>query len=110
MKRILIFSVAYHPFVGGAEIAVKEITDRIPDIEFDMITLNLSGTEPREEKKGNVMIYRIGGPGRFHKLLFPFTAFFAARRLERANPYSATLAIGAATVGSKLIRSTADCS
>ena len=37
-KKALIFSLSYLPhLVGGAEIAVKEITDRISsnDIEFD---------------------------------------------------------------------------
>ena len=37
--RILIFSLAYYPQVGGAEVALKEITDRIPDIEFHLLTL-----------------------------------------------------------------------
>ena len=31
MKRILIFSTSYHPAMAGAEIAVKEITDRLSD-------------------------------------------------------------------------------
>jgi len=30
-KRILIFSIAYHPFIGGAEVAVKEITQRLQE-------------------------------------------------------------------------------
>ena len=29
MQRVLIFSLTYHPFVGGAEVAIKEITDRL---------------------------------------------------------------------------------
>ena len=33
MKRVLIFSLAYYPHVGGAEVAIKEITDRISDIQ-----------------------------------------------------------------------------
>ena len=38
-KRILIFSTAYYPFVAGAEVAVKEITDILSsDFEFDLIT------------------------------------------------------------------------
>ena len=90
MKRILIFSVAYYPtFIGGAEIAVKEITDRTHDLEFDMITLNLDGKQKLQERIGNVMIYRIGGPGRFSKLLFPFTAAQkAVRRNQRLRPVS----------------------
>src|SRR3989344_1140194 len=35
MKRILIFSLVYYPkFVGGAEVAIKEITDRISSDSF----------------------------------------------------------------------------
>jgi len=67
-KRILIFSLAYFPFIGGAEIAIKEITDRLdPDdseIEFDMITLRLSKKNPKFEKVGNVNVHRIGFTGK----------------------------------------------
>ncbi|MFA6050286.1 MAG: glycosyltransferase family 4 protein [Candidatus Paceibacterota bacterium] len=61
-KRILIFSLAYYPkFVGGAEVAIKEITDRCgDDFEFDMITLRLDKALPKVEKIGNVTVYRIG--------------------------------------------------
>lgn len=63
MKKILIFSLVYYPkFIGGAEVTIKEVTDRIPsnEIEFDMITLRLDKNLPRYEKIGNVNIYRIG--------------------------------------------------
>ena len=73
--KILIFSVAYHPFVGGAEIAVKEITDRIKDVEFHLITVNLDGKQKREEQIGNVHVYRVGSgvfaAGFLGKLLLP---------------------------------------
>ena len=36
MKRVLVFSLAYYPnFVGGAEVAIKEITDRIADVDLE---------------------------------------------------------------------------
>lgn len=63
MKRILIFSLSYLPdFVGGAEIAIKEITDRISpqDIEFHLITLRYNSMMPRYSREGNVHVYRIG--------------------------------------------------
>ena len=63
MKKILIFSLVYYPkFIGGAEVTIKEVTDRIPsnEIEFDMITLRLDKNLPRYEKIGNVNVYRIG--------------------------------------------------
>lgn len=85
--KVLIFSVAYEPFVGGAEIAVKEITDRIPpdEIEFHMVTVNLDGKQKREEKIGNVHVYRIGS-SLFHgyaaKLLFPFLGAWKGLQLH----------------------------
>lgn len=58
-KRALIFSLAYYPhLVGGAEVAIKEITDRIRDLEFDMVTLYAG--KSRFERIGNVNVYRVG--------------------------------------------------
>jgi len=66
MKRILIFSLAYTPYVGGAEIAIKETTTRLGFAEyrgeylFDMITLRFDRNLPKVERIGNVTIHRIG--------------------------------------------------
>ena len=63
MKKILIFSLSYYPkYVGGAEVAIKEITDRIgqSEIEFHMVTLRYDSTLPKVEKMGNVLVHRIG--------------------------------------------------
>lgn len=103
MKRVLIFSLVYYPdLVGGAEVAIKEVTERISptDIEFDMITLRLNSTLPRFEKIGNVNVYRIGFgvkhpkidellvfPLVLNKYLFPFIGFLKARALHKKNPY-----------------------
>ncbi len=57
MKKVLIFSLAYYPHVGGAEVAIKEITDRIPDVEFYMITLRFSAQDAAEEKLGNILLF-----------------------------------------------------
>src|ERR1700733_9308394 len=101
MKRVLIFSLTYHPFVGGAEVALKEITDRLNTMEyqFEMITLRFDSNLPRTEKVGNVLVHRIGmsAPGakisdramplrcKISKALFPFTAFWKAARLHRQH-------------------------
>jgi glycosyltransferase involved in cell wall biosynthesis len=63
MKKILIFSLSYYPtHVGGAEIAIKEITDRISpnDIAFHLICNRYDTALPKEEKVGNVRVHRIG--------------------------------------------------
>lgn len=88
MKKVLIFSTAYIPFIGGAEIAVKEITDRlVSDFEFHMITLNLSGKQKKEERVGAVYVHRIGGRGKLAKLLFPFSAYQKAVELHRKESF-----------------------
>lgn len=115
MKRVLIFALAYHPFVGGAEIAVKEITDRIDPLEysFDMITLRFDSNLPRVEKLGNVTVHRIGFsvPGakisdrampfrcKIAKLLFPFTSFFKAVSLHKEHRYDLMWALMANQAG-----------
>ncbi|MFA6279130.1 MAG: glycosyltransferase family 4 protein [Candidatus Paceibacterota bacterium] len=89
MKRVLIFSLAYYPHVGGAEVAVKEITDRIKDIEFHMVTMNFGG-EANEEKIGNVFVHRVGnGSSYLHKILFIPRAAAAAARLHREHHFDA---------------------
>jgi len=96
--RVLIFSVAYLPFVGGAEVAVKEITDRLPNFAFDLITVNLSGRQKKFEKLGNVNVYRLGR-GRLAKYFFPWTAFWLARKLQKKKRYQAVWAIMANYAG-----------
>lgn len=82
--RILIFSLSYYPLGGGAEMAIKEITSRIPreDIQFDMVTLRFDKSHPKYERMGNVDVHRIGGGmGYLSKILFVLqAAFFANRR------------------------------
>lgn len=87
MKRILIFSLAYVPHIGGAEVALKEITDRISDIEFHMLALNFGG-EAKEERIGNVFVHRVGnGASYLSKILFIPRAALAARALHRIHHF-----------------------
>jgi glycosyltransferase involved in cell wall biosynthesis len=89
MTRVLIFSLAYYPHVGGAEVAIKESTDRISDIDFEMITLRFAD-EPREETVGNVRVHRVtGGRSYLAKVLYVPRAALLARRLHRARPFDA---------------------
>ncbi|MBU6231431.1 MAG: glycosyltransferase family 4 protein [Patescibacteria group bacterium] len=89
-RRVLIFSLAYHPHqVGGAEIAIKEITDRIPpsEIEFDMITLRFDRGAPAFERVGNIDVHRICSGSAFGKLASPFAGTCKALKLLKARRY-----------------------
>jgi glycosyltransferase involved in cell wall biosynthesis len=108
-KKILIFSTAYYPFVGGAEVAVKEITDRISDTQFDLITAKFKRSLPKFEKIGNVNVYRLGvDVSILDKLFLPFCGALFALKLNKKNHYDffwcimATFASGAAYIANKI--------
>ena len=89
--------------MGGGELAIKEITDRIDPAEyaFDMITLRFDRNLPAVERVGNVIVHRIGfttdNPKisdrsmpfvcKVAKIVFPLTSFFKALSLDREYHY-----------------------
>lgn len=97
MKRILIFSLAYYPsHISGAEIAIKEITDRIlpRDIEFSMVTHLFTKDALRVERIGNVEVHRVGfGPRYVSKILFIPLAALKAAQLNRQKKFDALWAM-----------------
>ena len=115
MKKVLIFSLNYYPrFIGGAEVAIKEITDRISpsEIEFHMVTLRVDSNLPEHEQIGNVMVHRIGPsrprptiadlrkyPLHYLKHWYQFAAAFAAMRLHKQYRFDGIWAMMAHSTG-----------
>lgn len=96
MKKILIFSLAYFPHVGGAEVTLKEITDRISpeDIEFHLITLRFLREDAPTEKMGNVTVHRVGGgTGYLSKVFFIVQAALAVRKLDKTHHFDGSWAM-----------------
>ncbi|NTW27552.1 MAG: glycosyltransferase family 4 protein [Candidatus Moranbacteria bacterium] len=93
-SKILLYSIAYYPFVGGAEVAWREITDRIEEFEFDMITPLFDKKLPEVEKIGNINIHRIGfGLKSFDKIWLIFYGPIKGLLLHSNRKYSATIGI-----------------
>ena len=115
MKKVLIFSLNYYPrFIGGAEVAIKEITDRISpeEIEFHLLTLRFDSTFPRYEQIGNVHVHRMGFskpspsiselrsfPLHLNKYLYQFFSPYVASRLHKKYHFDATWAMMAHSCG-----------
>lgn len=112
MKRVLILSLAYDPYIGGAEVAIKEITNRITDREFHMVTTRFDSCLPKVEKIGNVLVHRIGFgkenpsmadlkkfPSVLNKPLFQFLAAYKALSLHRKYRYDSLWAMMAHATG-----------
>jgi len=71
MRKILVFSLAYFPFVGGAEIALREVMTRLKDkYEFEVVTAKMKRL-PHTEIMDGIVVHRLGfGVQWLDKLLF----------------------------------------
>ncbi len=89
--RVLVFTTAYRPLIGGSEIALEETVRHLPDIFFDIVTPRHRRTFLAKEGGSNFCIYRVGfGLGELlDKLSFPCLGFLKALRLMSKNKYRA---------------------
>ena len=107
LQNVGIFSLAYPPFVGGAEIAIKEIATRIPGVDFSVFTNRFNSEWLSKEKDRNVEVVRLGRGsadlnyyGRFwEKVRYIFLAWIAAERAHRSRPFKAVWAVMASYAG-----------
>ncbi|HWR00032.1 MAG TPA: glycosyltransferase family 4 protein [Candidatus Methylomirabilis sp.] len=105
--RVLIFSTVYFPLIGGAEVAMREVTDRISDgstepalsrspepaegeaeglttgVEFHMVCSRLKPGLASNEKIGNITVHRVGFGRTFDKYLLPVLGTLKALTLGR---------------------------
>ncbi|TSC69752.1 MAG: LPS biosynthesis protein, partial [Parcubacteria group bacterium Gr01-1014_70] len=83
-QYVLIFSTAYLPLLGGAELAVRDITDRVHDFTFILITARMRRDLSRRERIGNIDIYRVGvGTPFFDKIFSPILAAWLVFKITR---------------------------
>ena len=87
--KILIFSTNYLPNIGGAELATKEITDRLGgDFSFDLITARNRRNLPSRESMGNVSVYRVGiGISWLDKLILALWGHRLGAKLHKGKEY-----------------------
>ena len=91
-RKVIIFSTAYLPMIGGAEVAVKEITDRLggdfstqDGFDFLMVTARIKKSLPKFEKVGVVDVYRVGRGCFLDKYLLPFLGVLKVILTVRGN-------------------------
>ncbi len=88
-NRILIFSTDDHLYpAGGAEQAMGNITERLPDIQFDLICAKLRKGVKSFERIKNVNIYRMGfGIPKIDGIILALIGHIVARRLMKKYQY-----------------------
>lgn len=87
MKKVLIFTTAYTPYIGGAEIAVKEIVKELSgSYEFTVLTYRFSKELSVMEKLDGATVYRWGWGSKWDRFfLFPFWTFWKGLSLLRKD-------------------------
>ncbi len=103
-RRILILATSYLPLIGGAELAIKYLTDHLPEFSFDLITARNTPDLARMEKIGNVSVFRTGDTlSVFNFILpknfLPLAIFFKAKKLLRQNNYDFVYVLQASQAG-----------
>lgn len=105
---VAVFSLAYHPFVGGAEVALKEIISRNQDSDFLILTKRFDRAWPSAEASGNLSILRLGkgavSPKSYYggllgKISYIFQAVRAAEKIHGKQPFSAIWGMMASYAG-----------
>lgn len=98
-KRVMILTTSMHPLIGGAEIALEKISERLPDFDFDVITQRYSRRFPSKENRGNIHIHRVGLGMKGDKFLLPVFGIAKAISLFRSNEYRCIHAYQASYAG-----------
>jgi len=85
--KVIVFATAYLPIDGPAEVAIKEITDRLIAYDFTIITAKLDKNFSRQEKIGRVNVYRLGWGNTADKYLLPLWGPIKAWQLNQRNNF-----------------------
>ncbi len=80
---VLVFTTAYLPMIGGAEVALRELIKRSDKLRFCVLTARFSRMAPKREQSGNISIRRLGFGFKFDKWLLPIFGFFIGLRMLR---------------------------
>lgn len=105
--NIAVFSLAYAPFEGGAEIAVREVINRLRGLNFTIFTFKFDSRWSPREAVENTDIVRLGrgrSGGRYYgriwdKIIYIFSAWQKAEELHRQKRFEVIWAIMASYGG-----------
>ena len=85
-QTVYVFSTAYFPFIGGAEIAVEEVSRRLKDrFDFIIVTARMRRGLPKLEVRPEGTVIRLGFGTRFDKWLLPLFALWKLSRFRFAE-------------------------
>jgi glycosyltransferase involved in cell wall biosynthesis len=100
-----VFAWFYLPFVGGAELFLRAITERLRDrFDFVIVTSRLRRDLPRRESQPGVTIVRVGVGSALDKFLYLAAAPLRALRLGRFGVVHAVMVSGGAFAAAAFLK------
>lgn len=79
--KVLVFTTAYAPFIGGAEVAVEQVAKRLKDrFDFVIITSRMRRDLSKREVRNEGLVVRVGFGTRFDKFFLLFFGWFVVLR------------------------------
>lgn len=87
-KRVLVFSTTFYPTVGPAEEALIDLMNKMPDVQFDIVTTTFSpDAKEAALPTPNVHVYRVGFGHASDKYILPVLGYKVARALYAQHQY-----------------------
>ncbi|OGF49173.1 hypothetical protein A3G55_04430 [Candidatus Giovannonibacteria bacterium RIFCSPLOWO2_12_FULL_44_25] len=81
---IFVFSTAYHPFIGGAEVAIEQVAKRLKnEFDFLILTSRMRKDLLKREVRDEGVVVRVGFGNRFDKFLLPILGIRAAYKFKK---------------------------
>lgn len=85
--KVFIFTTSYHPFIGGAEIAIADITRRLKDrFDFYIVTARMRRGLPSLERRPEGTVIRLGLGTGLDKWLLPLLVCTKLNLMHQARP------------------------
>jgi len=87
-QRVLVFSTTFYPYAGAAELALSDLMQALPDVQFDVVTTKFTKDAIADENPApNVTLHRVGRGNSLDKYLLPVLGASVARTLKKNNSY-----------------------
>ena len=94
-NKVLIIITRYFPHPSGPAEFVRQITNQIDTVKFDLITIKEPGAASRFDRIDRVNVHRIGiGSVIVDQYILAFFGHFLANKLHKERGYSAVWGIG----------------
>ncbi|MBU2103732.1 NAD-dependent epimerase/dehydratase family protein [Patescibacteria group bacterium] len=86
--RVLVFTTTFHPVAGPAEEALCTLMEKMPEVQFDIVTTLFSKSAVGAKSPiSNATVHRVGWGSPLDKYLLPLLGARVARMLAKEHEY-----------------------